>query len=151
MREIIPYTSDLAKCMIPALGVESTNDLHSLEMTEQDLVNFLDYLDTVNFACIALNDGVPFACYGALFEDFDSARTWMLCTDECFAKHGKWITLQVAKYIKRNKSMFPEVTLELYSGNQNHRAHRWFEMLGFVLDDSFIHDKQVKYLYKDKE
>jgi hypothetical protein len=140
----------MAKCMIPLLGIESTNDLQAFDMNEQDLVKFLDYLDNVSFACIAVEDGVPFACYGAMFEEFDRATTWMLCTDDCFGKHGKWITLQVAKYIRRNKALFPDVTLELCSGNQNHRAHRWFELLGFVLDESFSHPKQVKYLYRDR-
>ena len=150
MRQLIPYTSAVAKRMIPLLGAESTNDLQAFDMSEQDLTELLEYLDNVSFSCLCVDDtGEPFACFGAMFEEMNVARTFMLCTEDCFSKHGKWVTLQIVKYLRRNKATFPDVRLELYSGNQNSRAHKWFEMMGFERDDGFSHEKQVKYVYRD--
>lgn len=123
-------------------------DLHSVGMTKEMLAVYLDSLDDLAFSFLCMNDGVPFACFGVQFTDTNKANTFFICTEECFEKHGKWVTLQVIKVLRKNIVNFPELELSLYSGSHNDVAHRWFETIGFAKDLYYPSYKLVRYVYE---
>jgi hypothetical protein len=147
--QVVPYSSEVAMRMMPRLSRQTRNDMAALGITEEQVRQYLKSLDDTLFAFLAVDErGEPFATFGITFYALDLCESFMICTDECFEKYGKWVTVQIIRLLKSDRlDPFPGVKIEMYTGNES-TAAKWFETIGFCKDNDYTNDKVSKYVYR---
>jgi hypothetical protein len=146
---VVEYRSELAERMLPRLSRQTRNDMAALGLTEEAVRRYLKSLDDALFAFLAVDeDGEPFATFGIAFDDIDQCHSFMICTDDCFEKYGKWVTVQIIRLLKSDRlDPFPNVKIEMYTGNAS-TAAKWFETIGFCKDNDYTNDKVSRFIYR---
>jgi hypothetical protein len=134
--------------MIPHLSQQTRRDMKALGLSTDDLKRYLVMLDSATFTFLAVDDDEPFAAFGVSFTDFNECETFMICTESCFEKHGRWVTVQIIKALKSDhKDLFPELTINLYSANEESAA-KWFKTIGFCKDNDYTDKNIARFVYR---
>jgi hypothetical protein len=148
-RRVADYSSEVAKRMIPRLSRQTLNDMAALKMDQAMLERFLERLDDALFSWLGVDEnGEPFAAFGICFNDLQHAFSFMVCTEECFARHGRWVTVQIARLLHSDRlDPFPGIEVELITANDE-TAAKWFETIGFCKDNDYTNEHTARYIFR---